>query len=85
MRDFAEWTGDEVRFRPSEELQADDAAAVAEVSVTEKEFKGAVTRTRKMKLHDKKGALDSVARHLGLFDGKAAQDDRQLIIRVVQE
>jgi phage terminase small subunit len=86
MRQFARWTEDDVRFVPSEELDPNDSAAVAEVSVTEKEFKGVVTKTRKMKLHDKKGALDSVARHLGMFEGKAGPSDGglpPLIIEVV--
>ena len=86
MRDFAQWTAEDVRFIPSEDLDPNDSAAVAEVSVTEKESRGVTTRIRKMKLHDKKGALDSVARHLGMFDGKKGpEEDQQVIIRVVRE
>jgi phage terminase small subunit len=45
----------------------DDWAAIAELS---SEASGEVTRTR-IKLHDKKGALDSLARHLGMFIDKS--------------
>ena len=48
-----------VELVPSESIDDDTAAAVAEVSLTQTGIK--------VKMHDKKGALDSVARHLGLF------------------
>ena len=57
---------------PIPELDDDTAAAVAGVEVSE-EFEGKgearqfVGYTRKVKLVDKKGALDSIARHLGMF------------------
>lgn len=50
-------------------LPADVAAALVGVDVTEaydKESNSAIT-TKKVKFADKKGALDSVARHLGMF------------------
>lgn len=40
-----------------------DGAPISEVSVSR-------DGTFKFKLHDKKGALDSIARHLGMFDDK---------------
>jgi len=57
---------------PVPELDDDTAAAVAGVEVIEEyEGKGEsrefVGYTRKIKLADKKGALDSIARHLGMF------------------
>lgn len=53
-------------------LPADVAAALVGVDVTEsydKEGQSAIT-TKKIKFIDKKGALDSVARHLGMFTDK---------------
>lgn len=60
---------------PIPELDDDTAAAVAGVEVSEEfEGKGEARRfvgyTRKVKLADKKGALDSIARHLGMFTDK---------------
>lgn len=54
---------------PVQLLDADVAAALVGVDVTEtydKESNSAIT-TKKVKFVDKKGALDSVARHLGMF------------------
>lgn len=54
---------------PINELPADVAAALAGVDVTDSFDKesNAVITTKKVKFIDKKGALDSVARHLGMF------------------
>lgn len=57
---------------PVPELDDDTAAAVAGVEVSEEyegkgEARAFVGYTRKIKLADKKGALDSIARHLGMF------------------
>lgn len=55
-------------------LPADVAAALVGVDVIEtydKESNSAIT-TKKVKFADKKGALDSVARHLGMFNDKIA-------------
>lgn len=51
-----------VELVPSEEIDDDTAAAVSEVSLTETGIK--------IKLHDKKGALVDIARHLGMFTEK---------------
>ena len=61
--DFVEWGPDGVTIKDSADLQTQ---AVAEVSVTIT----AQGRTVRVKLHDKKGALDSIARHLGMFDDR---------------
>jgi phage terminase small subunit len=63
QRAFVEWGPDGVRLKPSDTLSTDDAAAVAEVSQTITDTGGSI----RFKLHDKKGALDSLAKHLGLF------------------
>ena len=50
-----------VKLRLDSSLTDDDAAAIAEVSQT------GTGRSTRIKLHDKRRALDSIARHLGLF------------------
>lgn len=61
--------------KPISELDADTAAVIAGLDVLE-EFEGSgedrhfVGYTKKYKIADKKGALDSVARHLGMFNDK---------------
>lgn len=63
MRDLMAWGVDGVKLKEHADLTDDQAAAVAEISETKD---GAL----KMKVHDKKGALDSLARHLGMFTDK---------------
>jgi phage terminase small subunit len=55
-------------------LPADVAAALVGVDVIETYDKesNAIIATKKVKFVDKKGALDSVARHLGMFNDKMA-------------
>ena len=50
----------EVVLKDSDEIDDDTALAIAEISMTEK---GAL----KIKMHEKLGALDKLARHLGLY------------------
>jgi phage terminase small subunit len=64
---------DEGRLKPIHELDRDTAAAISGLEVeTLFEGKGSdreiIGRLHKIKLSDKKGALDSLARHLGLFN-----------------
>jgi phage terminase small subunit len=66
FRQFATWGPDGVRLAASSELTEEDARCIAEVSETITKDGGTV----KFKLHDKKGALDSLAKHLGLFTDK---------------
>lgn len=65
-----EWGPDGVRLRPSSELSEDDRRAVAEVSETTSETGGSL----RLKMHDKKGALDSLAKHLGMFKEQLSLD-----------
>lgn len=51
-----------VELVPSEEIEDDIAAAVSEVSLTDSGIK--------IKMHDKKGALVDLGKHLGLFVDK---------------
>ncbi|MEL7445085.1 MAG: terminase small subunit [Pseudomonadota bacterium] len=51
-----------VSLIPSEEIDDDTALAVSEVSLTQTGLK--------IKMHDKKSALDSIGKHLGMFVDK---------------
>jgi phage terminase small subunit len=64
LRQVASWGPDGLRVLPSAVLDDDSAAALAEVHETRTSAGGTV----RLKLHEKKGALDALARHLGLFD-----------------
>ena len=66
MGAFVEWGKDGVTLKESAELTPELRAAISEVSETITEHGGTV----RFKLHDKKGALDSLARHLGMFPSK---------------
>lgn len=59
----------QVQVLDAEQMDAETAAAIAEVS----QAAGGALR---VKMHDKKGALDSLARHLGLFDGRGEAGGR---------
>ena len=58
------WGPTGVTLKRSEELSEDDRRAVAEVSQTISAEGGSI----RLKMHDKKGALDSLAKHCGMFD-----------------
>lgn len=72
MRDFAAWGSTGVSLLDSAALTPEQAAAVAEVGETRGTDKGG--GALRFKLHDKKGALDSLAKHLGLFKDESALD-----------
>ena len=63
MRDYVEWGPRKFNLKVSSELTSEQAAAVSEVSIVKSRDGGSV----KIKLHDKKGALDSLGKHLGMF------------------
>lgn len=53
------------------ELDEEVASALVGIDVVETKIDGeALTVVRKVKFSDKKGALDSIARHLGMFNDK---------------
>ena len=70
--------------KPIEALDDDTAAALAVLEVRE-EFEGAgenrafVGYTKKYKLANKLGALDSLAKHLGLFEPKEEDSEEETI------
>ncbi len=66
---------DEGNLRPIHELDDDTAAAISgiEIDVKSTEVDGTTlnsSRIHKLKLSDKKAALDSIGRHLGMFTDK---------------
>jgi phage terminase small subunit len=67
IRHFLDWGSDgDVTLRPKESLSDWDAGAIADI-----EPPGSNGKAARLRLHDKKAALDALARHLGLFDQKA--------------
>jgi len=71
------------KLRPLDALRDDDSAAIAE-------FVGAGGNRFRIKLYDKKAALDAIARHLGMFvrasqraddQGDLAEDAREVLTR----
>lgn len=63
FRKFAKWGPGGVQITDSETLTDEEARCIAEVSETTTKDGGTI----RFKLHDKKGALDSLAKHLGMF------------------
>lgn len=63
MADYADWGPEGVKLKAAGNLPEGAAAAVAEVS----EHSTESTRTVRFKLHDKLGALNILAKHLGMF------------------
>jgi len=76
IRHFLDWgPNGEVTLRPRETLSEWDAGAIADIEPPGGNGKGA-----RLKLHDKKAALDALARHLGLFDPRARAASADLAI-----
>lgn len=68
LRRVSRWGPKGVEIRDASELSDDAAAAIAEIS-------GGTGRATRIKLHDKRRALDSIARHLGLFEPRPVASD----------
>jgi phage terminase small subunit len=62
MRHYLAEGKDGITLRPLSSLSDDDAAAVAEIRIA-----GKSAAPRRIKLYDKRGALELLARHLGLI------------------
>ena len=65
IRNYVKWGPASVKLIDSDEL-SDEAAAVAEVSQTPTQYGNSI----KFKLHDKKGSLELLGKHLKLFTDK---------------
>jgi hypothetical protein len=61
LRRLADWGPDGLVPKKPEFLTDADAAAISEITTV-----GAATRHHRIKLYDKKAALDAIARHLGM-------------------
>lgn len=77
MPDFAEWGGgDQMSLKPSDELDDRKAAAISQVTETEKFVKSMDhgeslwSRERSIKLHDKVATLKLLGQHIGMFSDK---------------
>lgn len=87
LRRMVDWGPEGVTAKPASALSDADAAAVSEVSPV-----GAATGQFRVRLYDKKAALDAVARILGMFrrhtepkqvsgEFENGEDPREVIIR----
>jgi phage terminase small subunit len=65
LTDFVEWDSGSVKLKPSTDLDETKRRAIIEVSQTQHGIK--------IKLADKKGSLDSLGRHLGIFEADNKQ------------
>jgi hypothetical protein len=68
LRHIVEWTATGMKFKAAGELDDEDVAAIAEIVESAKEGK-----PYRVKLYDKKAALDAIARYLGMIPAAAAQ------------
>ena len=83
MGDYSEWSKDGTKIVPSKELREGQTAAVQEINISslvvagesEDDEKQVLSQNIKLKLHDKKGALDLLGRHLGLFTERVADPE----------
>jgi len=71
LRDAVEWGPDGVRIRPSEELEPDVAAAVAEVSET---VSASGSTTRRVRMHSKGKALEVLVRYVAGHEGMISME-----------
>jgi phage terminase small subunit len=78
LRRVASWGPGGVKLREDANLSEADVAAIAEVT------QSSGTRTR-VKLHDKRAALDSIARHLGLFTPRPPAYDPKALSKPEEE
>jgi len=71
------WGKDYMAVFPSESLPPEISAAIKKVNFEEVEFTGKtpkIVRKVSVEMHEKKGALDSAARVMGMFDQEGKQD-----------
>jgi len=66
MGKFAQWTPGGVQLIPSDQLDEIEKACIQEVCETTNEW----GTTVKIKLHDKKGSIELLMRHLGMLNDK---------------
>ena len=81
MRKLTKWGENGVTLIDSSQIDDDSAACVAEVSQTITKDGGGI----KFKLHDKKGALEDLGRHLSMFVDKVDHSNNDGSLRPVQQ
>ena len=64
IRDYADWDSEGVTLRPRDAIPPDAASAIVEITRR--------AGTTRLRLQDKKSALLVLARHVGLFEPRAA-------------
>jgi hypothetical protein len=69
LRHLVEWGPDGIRIKSSDEVSEEDARAISEI------VPGTDPAHSRVKLYDKKAALDAIARHLGMFPPPARRQD----------
>jgi phage terminase small subunit len=67
LRDFVEWDAEGLEVKPSKDLSDESAAAVAEIVTA-----ASGGKPYRVTLHDKKPALDAIARYLGMTPPRQA-------------
>ena len=80
LRRIVDWDGEGLEVKPAEHLSDEDTAAVAEIVAA-----ATTGKPYRVKLHDKKAALDAIARYLGMlppakpapYQDKPTQDERE--------
>jgi Terminase small subunit len=70
LRRVADWGSDALVLKTPEALSDSDVAAIADITTA-----GNGSRQSRLKLYDKKSALDAIARHLGMFLPAARRQD----------
>jgi phage terminase small subunit len=81
MATFFAWGEDGVGAIPSSQLSADETSCVAEVHETTTDSDQGLTKRIRLKLHDKKAALDALAKHLKLDATLDREDIRITVVR----
>ncbi len=70
LRHILEWNGAGMEVKPSKDLTDDDVAAIAEIVEA-----AGTGKPYRVKLYDKKAALDAIARYLGMLPKPAPTED----------
>lgn len=85
---IAEWDGDGLRHKPSEDIDEEDSAAVQSVKsekrITMRDGDTEETVKMEVKLHDKTKALDMLGRHFGFFSADKADGPGKVILTAEQ-
>jgi hypothetical protein len=81
MADYVNWEDGSIRIRPATQLTREQTAAVSEISFHET----IDTSTVRVKLHDKRGSLDSLSRILGYDKGIGRVPEINLTLNLITE